>query len=360
MSSNHLEKQISIIQKEYYQLLSELLQCMKNGDFMSALDEVCVFWQRKHKIVDLYLRNHFSGYDNYVFTAKTYVGYDEKEHLPFLLLGQKHVVDDSIYKFTEIYRNVQAQALASEMHEIIESIVSDNLALLSNLKDNVLILPFTFLNQASTHKVLYSAGESLFLSLFTELESMEDYFLKCNTIYDIEKYIKPEFKEVIVFSELEDLSQSFSNRFKQAITETPFLTETDSRAFFMIVYGNIQQAVNILLSCIEYNCIPFIRSNMPLHYTLLVSESMRSMYSNVETLRYKMLLANKIYNCCDVEKLAKKPLNQLLEDAQRVDLIDSLIKILNDKGVNEKNFNDNNYYKKNSKRIMETLLSEMY
>jgi hypothetical protein len=73
-----------------------------------------------------------------------------------------------------------------------------------------------------------------------------------------------------------------------------------------------------------------------------------------------MLLANKIYNCCDVEKLAKKPLNQLLEDAQRVDLIDSLIKILNDKGVNEKNFNDNNYYKKNSKRIMETLLSEMY
>ena len=102
MSSNHLEKQISIIQKEYYQLLSELLQCMKNGDFMSALDEVCVFWQRKHKIVDLYLRNHFSGYDNYVFTAKTNVGYDEKEHLLSLLLGQKHVVDDSIYKFTEI------------------------------------------------------------------------------------------------------------------------------------------------------------------------------------------------------------------------------------------------------------------
>lgn len=360
MNLNLLEKQIRIIQKEYYNLLSELLQCIRNGDYISALDEVCVFWQRKSKIVDLYLRYYFAGYDNYVFTANTYVGYEEKEHLPFLILGHKHIIDDSIYKFAEIYRREREQTLSSEIFEKIECIVTDNLALLSNLKDNVLILPFTLLNQAGSHKALYYAGDSLFISLFNELESIADYFNKCSTISDVEKYLKKGFKEVIVFSESDDLRKPFSDRFKQAINGMPFLSETDARAFFMIVYGNIQQAVNILLSCIEYNCIPYIRSNMPLHYALLVSESMRVVDSNVETIRYKMLLANKIYNYCNIEKLSRKSLDQLFEDAQRVDVIGSLVKILYDNSVSEHNFNKSNFFRENNNKIIETLLNEIY
>ena len=46
-----------------------------------ALDEINLFWFRHIEEVQLYLRLWFPGEDSYVFTASTYLDYDDNEHL---------------------------------------------------------------------------------------------------------------------------------------------------------------------------------------------------------------------------------------------------------------------------------------
>lgn len=55
---------------------------------MAILDEIVLFWKRNIGIVQLYLYNDFYNNDGYVFTAATFMDYEDDEQYPFLLLGK--------------------------------------------------------------------------------------------------------------------------------------------------------------------------------------------------------------------------------------------------------------------------------
>mgnify|MGYP006990121360 CR=1 FL=1 len=45
-----------------------------------------------------YLKNIFPSQESYVFTASTFMDFDESEHIPFLLIGSQHILDDPLSK----------------------------------------------------------------------------------------------------------------------------------------------------------------------------------------------------------------------------------------------------------------------
>jgi hypothetical protein len=102
MNSNLLLNKIYLIQIEYKKLLVSLLPKFKNGYAPEALDEINLFWVRCIEEVKLYLKNWFSGKNSYVFTAATFMDFDDNEHLPFLLMGNKHILDDPLSKYSLI------------------------------------------------------------------------------------------------------------------------------------------------------------------------------------------------------------------------------------------------------------------
>ena len=91
MKSNLLLNKIHLIQTEYKELLTALLPKLKSSHAPEALDEINLFWLRHIEEVQLYLKAWFPGENSYVFTAATYMDYSDKEHLPFLLMGDKHL-----------------------------------------------------------------------------------------------------------------------------------------------------------------------------------------------------------------------------------------------------------------------------
>ena len=93
------------IQIEYKILLQKLLPKLKSEFSVQALDEINLFWYRHMDIVRLYLASEFAGAESYVFTAATYLDYDDNEHLPFLLLGKQHVLDDPLSKYSAICKD---------------------------------------------------------------------------------------------------------------------------------------------------------------------------------------------------------------------------------------------------------------
>ena len=251
MKSNLLLNRIHLIQSEYKELLLKILPKLKNNHAPEALDEINLFWFRHIEEVQLYLRTWFPGENSYVFTAATYLDYDDKEHLPFLLMGDKHILDDPLSKYVEIRSHMPLGKDAQFLYKQIGVTAEDNLKLLNNINNEIIILPLRLLSQSKDYNFLYKVGEKAFVSLFNDINSLNDYFSKCNSIEDIMCYACKDIGKLVKFSEDDDSSLPFDERFKTALLSTQYIVDAnkpDSYNFFMFVYGCMQQAIDVIVS----------------------------------------------------------------------------------------------------------------
>lgn len=340
MKSSLLQNKIISIQNHYAELLSILLPKLKSYHAAEALDEINLFWTRNINVVKLYLKTMFPGKNSYVFTAATYLDIDDLEHLPFLLMGDKHVLDDPLSKYSEICNKMPAGKDSEFLYRQIGITAEDNLKLLENVKSHILILPLRLLTQTNSHDRLYSDGEQAFVSLFEGINNLNDYFEKCNSIEEIIQHSRSDIEDLIMFSGNDDRSLPLKNRFKAALSETEYMIDpckSDSYNFFVLVFGCIQQAIDVITSCMEYGCIPYIRYPVALHYISLLSESMMGI-EQITLLQYKMSLAFIVYRHCNKEKLATVPFNKFLKVNQEYNFNEKLFDALNQHRINEKNF----------------------
>ena len=340
MKSNLLMNNIYQIQEEYKALLSLLLPKLKASHSLEALDEINLFWIRHIDAVQLYLRYIFAGDGSYVFTAVTCMDFEDSEHLPFLLMGKEHVLDDPLSTYAEICSKMSDEKNASMLYEKIINTVEDNIKIIDNCKHSILILPLRLLNQKNSTEELRETGIRTFLSLFVELESLQEYFEKCVTIQDIMRYARMDINELVMFSEDDDRTLTFEQRYYKVLSDTEFMVDESNAAghnFFILVYGFIQQAIDILLSCIEYQCIPYIRFPVALHYVSLLSENLKEI-EHIEEVRYKMSVAFVVHYLCDKERLRQCDMEKFLEKVREFQFDKNLYSMLETNGIDKNNF----------------------
>lgn len=340
MKSNLLLNKIHLIQTEYKELLTALLPKLKSSHAPEALDEINLFWLRHIEEVQLYLKAWFPGGNSYVFTAATFMDFDDNEHLPFLLMGDKHVLDDPLSKYSEIRSKMSEGRDAEILYEQIGLTAEDNLKLLENIYGEILILPLRLLNQSNDYNSLYTVGELAFLNLFNDINSLSDYFAKCTSIDDIVSFAREDIGSLVMFSEDDDATLPFEERFRVALAETQYMVDVnkpDVYNFFMLVFGCIQQAIDVIVSCVEYGCIPYIRYPVSLHYISLLSESMLDI-KHMHTLRFKMCVAFIVYKLCDKNRLAGVCLEEFLKKNQEYNFNEKLFRALAVHDVDESSF----------------------
>lgn len=230
MKSNLLLDKIHLIQTEYKELLATLLPKLKSSHSPEALDEINLFWLRHIEEIQLYLKAWFPGENSYVFTAATFMDFEDNEHLPFLLMGDKHILDDPLSKYSEIRSKMPDGKDAEFLYEQIGVTAED-----------------------------------------------------------------------------------------------------------ILVFGCIQQAIDVLVSCIEYGCIPYIRYPVSLHYISLLSESMLDI-EHIVKLRFKMSVAFVVYQLCDKGRLARVSLEEFLKQIQAYNFNEKLFRVLAEHDINENSF----------------------
>lgn len=335
------------IQSDYKELLIKLLPILKSYHALEALDEINIFWIRHIDIVQLYLHTFFPSSDSYVFTASTYMDFEDKEHLPFLLMGNKHILDDPLSKYSEMCSKIPDGKNSDLLYSQIEMTAEDNLKILKNTNNHILILPLRLISQSNDNKRLFDIGEKTFISLFSGINSLGDYFEKCTSIEDILCYFRKNIEKLVLFSEDDDLSLNFEERFRVAVSKTEYVVDTDksdSYNFFILVFGCMQQAIDVIMSCLEYKCIPYIRSPLTLHYISLLSERMTDI-EHIVTLRYKMSVAFVVYQLSNKEQLNKVNLDIFLKKNQEYNFNQKLFDKLEQQGINENNFLQNSITK---------------
>lgn len=338
MNYSLINEEIKKMQLGYKDLLIDLLPVLKSKNCLQALDAINLFWVKNIDLVNVYLEYVIAYNDSYIFTAATYMDIDDDEHLPFLLLGKMHVFDDPLSKYA--LSIVKAEQATQGLMEQVILTAEDNIKIIEKCADCIVVFPIRLLNQVCENKILVQASEQFFVSLFKDIESIPDFIKKCNSFEDINRYIKDAAKQFILFSKDEDITTSFEKRYfiaKESSMDSLIDCSTDGIIFFTMVFGPIQQAIDILLTCLEYRIIPLIRYKVAFHYILYMCDTFMELPFTKE-LKFKLCVAYVVYNICDKEQLRPNHIDKYIDIIQKEGFSDNLFKDLKKNNVDENNF----------------------
>jgi hypothetical protein len=345
MPCHLLEDSIASLQREYGSLLSALLPGLGLQNVISSLDEINIFWHSNMDLAMLYLNYVIAHDDSYVFTTATSMDADEGEQYSFMLLGRAHILDDPLGAYSASIAQGIPSTLADVLKRTIASTAADNIRILEECGGKIVVLPFRLLSheQEELSPALYKAGKQAFVSLFDDISSVDDFFAKCESLEDIEKHLKHNMENMILFTEHDDGTEPFTDRFRDAVREHASMYETGSSEaakFFQTVYGYIQQSVDVLASCLQYNCTPHMRSRISLLYFMLLSESFMEV-PTVPSMRYKACVGHLISCLCNTEKLSTVVFEHYCRLVLETKFQDLLFSSLAEAGITEHNFSPN-------------------
>lgn len=305
-----LETKIKMIQDEYAELLKGLISQLEDDKHVhTALDSIALFWRRRKGIIDSFLRYVVREQNAYIYTAATYFDVKGGEQYPFLLMGDMHIFDDPLGRYCEICYSGNAPERLSEKVIVC---AKDNIDIMEKCKSEILILPLRFMGTGAEEKEFLKIGEQIFLDFFPEIKDLNDYFELCKTKASITKYIDLEKASLVIFDEKDSWNMSIENRVENAIIETQKIMgegNDEGTLFYFALYGPIQQAIDIILISLEYNCIPLLRYPVALHYVLALLPNFGEKKSLEEIIK-KIIVLNAVYKMFDQECVELMPLDQ--------------------------------------------------
>ena len=336
---NLLDTEIESLQFEYLTILKNARNNFYDENIEPYLDEILVFWSKKKNRVIPIIQSYIKSQDTYLFTGASYLDINDNEHYPFISIGDKHIIDDPLCVFIEMYCNNTHLNNSTKISQQLYDMISDNINVIESYFPKFLILPLRYIHKID-QDLSYKGAKDIFLSMFSnDINTFEDY-KKLESISDIEKALCNGMDRTILFDEEDDLSLSLVERFKGYINRMPECQGlgNDNQIFLYSIMGHLLQALDIIKLCIYFNCAPYIRYDITFKYVAVIGKNFVS-NDEVCKLLNKGIIANTFYNRFEKQKVKAIDFNKYAEllnnyrkDNNLYDLID-----INDKELLPKN-----------------------
>lgn len=318
---NLLLDDILAIQKEYCEVLKEQIPYLENEETTAvALDSIAIFWRRRKKVIDLFLRYIAKQNNTYIYTAATYFDVENGEQYPFLLLGDTHIFDDPLGRYCEIcYSGNAPQALSDK----VLICAKDNIDIIEKCDNRILVLPLRFMGKEKDEREFLKIGEDVFLEFFPNISDMPTYFKTCLSMTDLLGMVNIQLLENMMLVEDDDIDFPIEERLKIVFDTTKKTMGeennfSDGELFYFAVYGPIQQALDIIALCLEYGCVPLIRYPITLQYILTLLPNFREIEGYDEIIK-TIIVMNSLYKVFDYEELSGYSLSEYQESVAEFD-----------------------------------------
>lgn len=303
MEKSFLMNKIREIQNEYLNMLTNIKDKIDTVDYMFIIDEINIFWYSKREIVKLYLSNITLKDNVYIFTGATYLDVDDFEHYPFIMMGNAHIVDDPLCKYSRVVPSCESEGFLETLRNQIICSVEDNIKIISKYSSSILILPLHLLYD-NDMDIISKAANNIFLSLFTIKNiNMNTYFKEFKSVQDVVTALKPGIERYIVFDEGENLEDEIEDRFRNYVTNMniPIPEEkNDAFKFWFTLYGFLVQALDIILCCTQFKLIPYLRYGVTFQYVTLLGENFYNASEEKEML-FRCKVAHIVYRIFNKE-----------------------------------------------------------
>lgn len=275
--SDLLIEKLNNLQLAYTNVLEKAVADLSSENYHLIIDEINVFWYTNRDLVELVLNYIIPNKTCYVFTGGTFLDVDDYEHYPFISLGNYHIVDDPICRYSRVIKALPDSDYADILRKQILVTAEDNIKILKNYNNNIKILPIRFLFDIDTN-LINTGCEQFFLSMFkSELQSLDDYTMKFHDLGSVISDLKDGVHDKIHFSTDEDFSSNerVIDRYRNFINTTtlPFKSnQSEVISFYSTIFMYLYQALEIIMVAAQYSFVPYVRDNTYFQYILLESQ----------------------------------------------------------------------------------------
>lgn len=337
MNDDRLVSELHKLQREYKSILERVLIEIERGNSFAIIDEINVFWHRNMKLVNLALENLGLPFSGYLFTGAVILDIADYEHYPFVCLGDYHIWDDPIYTYLSILNKTDNPYFDLKIQKQIRNTIEDSIQILNSTSNEILILPVRLLIAKNYDKICDMAMQA-FLSLFGEEMSFENYKKSFSTIEDISKVLPENIKQSISFSNDDDEYDFIDkfNNFKENNVLPIDPDSSDSEIFWFVVYGYMSQALSIILMCLDYSLIPYIRFEVIYRYIIILSANFDSS-EEVQNMIFKSSVAHLLYSCFKKEDYRDVSFDNFYNAVRENEFSKNVFTDLNNKNISFQN-----------------------
>lgn len=316
------------IQGDYLELLKKIKSNIETN-WEAAIDEINLFWIQKKRFITFVMENYFSPYNTFLFTAASFLDYDDKEHFPFVACGDVCIVDDTICGYGNMVNNVDDIKFNETIKNQLLLGIDDNIKVLENCSHYIYILPISFLSEDSDAVAM--GAEGAFLSLFNvKYKNMQEYFQDINSFEDLDKHLKKNLRKSILLYKDDNVELSLKERMNNYIEDASdgidFNNKSCGFIFMYAVYSNIAQALNVIMLCTKYKVIPYLRYNVAFFYfTHFILNPYISKIESMDEIIIKSQACYLIYKMFDKDAVDYSDFSKFAQLARDKDLFNKVL-----------------------------------
>lgn len=362
MKSNYLKTELLNIQKEYCELLKSAQPKLNTDDFIYVLDEINLFWYANRNKIEMILDYLLSDSNCLVHTGASFLDIDALEHFPFVMLGDYHIIDDTVANFGDNLVKIDNKEFNEHLKQQIILTVEQNIKIIENYSEIIQILPIRLLN-ASDKEYSIKGAQNAFLSLFNDENlTIEEYLKKYKNISEVEGALLEHCKELIIFSDKEK-RDTFKNRFNDFIENSKIFSKaanesSEAYVFLSIITGYFMQAYDILLVCLKYGLNPYLRYIIPFHNIILLTDSMPRT-QELDNILLNSKISYFLHHTVNFDDFKNLNFKDFYKEIRGIEFGTNLTKSILDEIKDSKNVNVSKYVeiiKKNLEKIHQRVL----
>jgi len=269
MTKNILFDEIRKLQREYRDILIKAKEDIFKTNSKNVIDEINCFWYQNRRTVKMILRNICNHGEGYIFTAATVLDISNFDHFKFVSIGKCHIWDDPICSYMNTLENISSNDIEERMKKEIVTTIDNNIRILDETDCKIIILPVRHIHE--NNEYICEMADKMFLDLFEgRIKNIDEYINSFVSIQDVYDVLGEYARNHIVFYNDENLSKDLIVRFFECKGKIPlpFPPKNDAHRFYMQVFSNLAQAIDVITLSYEYNMIPFVRNDVTSKYCI--------------------------------------------------------------------------------------------
>lgn len=303
-------KEISEVQDGYYEIVKSYEDILQTSDKFSSeamllIESVKKFWLRKSDSISLMLDSLTKSNDSILLCGAIYLGIEDNEEYIFSTFGSHHFLNDPFTRM-EPFLLGQSGNPTPDAQEYFRDVYKDTLKIFALQPRNMMFLPLLQLYHAQIkdyQETLNHGYWGVISSLFnSEYSSISDIRKTFNDITCIENALPQEALKNLIFTDNTDanlnLSQRLNKYFKENENMLAIPCDNMVDKFVIATYAQITQVLELLLMCLFFNVIPFIRNKITFHYLMLLGGSFME-HKEISLVIIKAVIIYLFYNSVD-------------------------------------------------------------
>lgn len=328
-------------QDEYYELLLGYQQTLSDSEsaprsINMMLDNIKFFWLEKLDIIEYELEELTSTHTCLLLSGAIYLNIADEEHYYFKSLGDFHLISEPLLKMEVFFRHPEDSMNFEEQIKYFRNAYNDVIEILKEYRNYFFILPIDeIVNKGIKNR--FELLETFFLRFMStvfqkDFDDEESFYDIYETYEEIESGIGENGLKYMVFRDLYDTELSLRERIERHC-KTPFASEivkdrTEAQIFWTILFSQVSQIIDTLLTGSYLGVIPYIRYNITFNYLLLLMDTFTE-DKDIKSMIQKTIVCHIFHISVDKERFEGLDFEKYAKLLENKSLLGEIIKKMN-------------------------------